>query len=214
MNDRLAGQTVLVLGGRHLGAAIADAAAAEGAKVHVASHRPGGLHIDLRDEATIAAEADELEPVDHVVNTAAAPHAAPVRELDRDKTVDAFAAKVIGPLLLAKHFTIRRSLLLFSGQVGWRPARGSVVTGVTNGAAAFAARHLAAELAPVRVNALSPGIIDSGVWDGKPDVLANAAKRTLVGRTGTVADVTDTVLWMLQAEFLTGETIHLEGGRP
>nr|WP_200863013.1 SDR family oxidoreductase [Amycolatopsis orientalis] len=89
---------------------------------------------------------------------------------------------------------------------------------MTNGAAAFAAQHLAAELAPVRVNALSPGIIDSGVWDrkgdAKPDFLANAAKRTLVGRTGTVADVTDTVLWLLRAEFLTRETIHLEGGRP
>ncbi|MFD2467631.1 SDR family oxidoreductase [Amycolatopsis silviterrae] len=218
MNDRLTGQTVLVLGGRHLGTAIAAAATAEGAHVHVASHRPGGLRIDLRDESTIAAAAAELGPVDHVVNTAAMPHAAPIRELDRDQTVDAFTAKVIGPLLLAKHFTIRRSLLLFSGQVGWRPARGNVVTGVTNGAAAFAARHLAAELAPVRVNALSPGIIDSGVWDAKgeakPGFLATAAERTLVGRTGTVADITDAVLWLLQAEFLTGETVHLEGGRP
>ncbi|MFB9924582.1 SDR family oxidoreductase [Amycolatopsis halotolerans] len=218
MGNGLAGHTVLVLGGRHLGTAIADAATGEGAKVHVASHRPGGLHIDLRDESTIASAAAELGEVDHLVNTAAAPHAAPVRELDRDRTVDAFTAKVIGPLLLAKHFTIRRSLLLFSGQVGWRPARGSVVTGVTNGAASFAARHLAAELAPVRVNALSPGIIDSGAWDAKGDAkadfLANAAQRTLVGRTGAVADVTDAVLWMLQAEFLTGETIHLEGGRP
>jgi NAD(P)-dependent dehydrogenase (short-subunit alcohol dehydrogenase family) len=217
MGNRLAGQSVLVLGGRHLGTAIAAAATAEGARVHVASHRPGGLHIDLRDEATIAAAAAELGAVDHLVNTAAAPHAVPVRQLDRDKTVDAFTAKVIGPLLLAKHFTIRRSLLLFSGQVGWRPARGSVVTGVTNGAAAFAARHLAAELAPVRVNALSPGIIDSGAWDAKgeakPDFLATAARRTLVGRTGTVADVTDAVLWLLQAEFATGETVHLEGGR-
>ncbi|HEY3502093.1 MAG TPA: SDR family oxidoreductase [Actinocatenispora sp.] len=217
MGNGLAGQSVLVLGGRHLGAAIAAAATAEGARVHVASHRSGELRIDLRDEATIAAAAAELGAVDHVVNTAAAPHAVPVRELDRDKTVDAFTAKVIGPLLLAKHFTIRRSLLLFSGQVGWRPAPGSVVTGVTNGAAAFAARHLAAELAPVRVNALSPGIIDSGAWDGKgdakPDFLAAAAQRTLVGRTGTVTDVTDAVLWLLQAELLTGETIHLEGGR-
>ncbi|WP_200863012.1 hypothetical protein [Amycolatopsis orientalis] len=85
MGNGLAGQTVLVLGGRHLGTAIADAATAEGAKVHVASHRPGGLHIDLRDEATIAAAAAELGPVDHLVNTAAAPHAAPVRELDRER---------------------------------------------------------------------------------------------------------------------------------
>src|SRR5207245_2379376 len=131
MGNRLAGQSVLVLGGRHLGKAIAAAATAEGARVHVASHRPGGLHIDLRDEATIAAAA--------------------------------------------------------------------------------------AELGPVRVNTLSPGIIDSGAWDAKGDAkadfLATAAQRTLIGRTGTVVDVTDAVLWLLQAEFLTGETVHIEGGR-
>ncbi|QRP51001.1 SDR family oxidoreductase [Amycolatopsis sp. FDAARGOS 1241] len=70
---------------------------------------------------------------------------------------------------------------------------------------------------PVRGNALSPGIIDSGAWDAKgeakPDLLATAAQRTLVGRTGTVAEVTDAVLWLLQAEFFTGETVHREGGR-
>nr|WP_243876610.1 SDR family oxidoreductase [Streptomyces sp. 846.5] len=46
--------------------------------------------------------------------------------------------------------------------VGWRPGPGSLVKGVTNGAVEYAARHLAADLAPVRVNAVSPGVVDSG----------------------------------------------------
>jgi NAD(P)-dependent dehydrogenase (short-subunit alcohol dehydrogenase family) len=222
MTDRLYDQTILVIGGaRNLGAAIARAAAAEGAAVSVASHADESAEtvtLDLRHEASIAAAAEWLGPVDHIINTAAIPHAVPIRDLDRDRTIDAFTAKVIAPLLVAKHFTIRKSLLLFSGQVGWRPARGNVVTGITNGAAAFAARHLAAELAPVRVNAISPGIIDSGAWDAKgPDkegFLNAAAAKTLVSPTGTVGDITDAVLWILTADFLTGETVHLEGGKP
>jgi NAD(P)-dependent dehydrogenase (short-subunit alcohol dehydrogenase family) len=222
MTDRLYAQTILVIGGaRNLGAAIARAAADEGATVNVASHADESAQtvtLDLRNEASIASAAARLGAVDHIINTAAIPHAAPIRDLDRDQTIDAFTAKVIGPLLVAKHFAIRKSLLLFSGQVGWRPSRGNIVTGITNGAAGFAARHLAAELAPVRVNAISPGIIDSGAWDAKgPDrdgFLTAAAAKTLVSRTGTVRDITDAVLWILTADFLTGETIHLEGGKP
>ena len=94
---------------------------------------------------------------------------------------------MIGPLLVAKHFEIRHSLTLFAGVVGWRPGAGSIVKGITNGAVDFAARHLAANLAPVRVNAIAPGIVDSGAWDGKgeakPAFLTGAAEQTLVGRS-------------------------------
>lgn len=221
MSKNLQGQSVLVIGGKHrIGAGIAAAARSAGATVHVASHEPdaGQIHLDLRDEESIASAAKHLGAVDHIVSTASLPHGVAIADLDRQKTIDAFAAKVIGPMLVAKHFTITQSFVLFSGQVGWRPARGSVVTGVTNGAAASVALHLAAELAPVRVNAISPGIVDSGAWDAKgvakSQFLQAAADRTLVGHTGELGDVVDTVMWLLSAGFVTGETIHVEGGRP
>ena len=221
MTGILANQTVFIAGGTHrLGAAIASAAAAEGAMVSVSSHAPQDdsvIRLDLRDESSIAAAAEQVGAVDHVVSTAGMTHSAPIGEMDLAKTRDAIAAKITGPLLLAKHFDIRRSLTLFSGQVAWRPGSATYVTGITNGAVTFAARHLAAELAPVRVNAISPGIIDSGLWDSrgaqKSEFLATAAARTLVGRTGSAQDVVDAVLWMMTAEFLTGETIRLEGGK-
>ncbi|WP_249026775.1 SDR family oxidoreductase, partial [Amycolatopsis pretoriensis] len=57
------------------------------------------------------------------------------------------------------------AIALFSGVAAWRPARERVVMATTNGAVAFLAEALAVELAPIRVNAVSPGIVDSGAWD-------------------------------------------------
>ncbi|NNC12550.1 SDR family oxidoreductase [Planctomonas sp. JC2975] len=221
MTGRFSDQTVLVVGGtQRLGAAIAEAVASEGSRVTVSSHAPQTdtvLRIDLRDEESVAHAATLLGPVDHVVSTASMTYSASIGDLELSRLQDAIAAKVTGPLLLAKHMRIRRSLTLFSGQAAWRPGSGTYATGITNGAVAFAAQHLAAELAPVRVNAISPGIVDSGLWDGrgaqKADFLATAASRTLVGTTGTIQDVVDAVLWILSAGFLTGETVHLDGGR-
>jgi NAD(P)-dependent dehydrogenase (short-subunit alcohol dehydrogenase family) len=221
MTERLANSTVLVVGGaQRLGAAIAAAAHAEGAHVTASSHAPRDetmLRIDLLDEASVAAAAEQVGPIDHVISTASMTYSAPIGDMELTRVQEAIAAKLTGPLLLAKHFQIRKSLTLFSGQVAWRPGSGTYTTGITNGAVAFAAQHLAAELAPVRVNAISPGIIDSGLWDGrgaeKAEFLSAAASRTLVRRTGTVGDIVDAVLWLLSAPFVTGETLRVDGGR-
>lgn len=234
--SELAGQRVLVVGGsRFIGAALAERAATLGAEViigardldraaEVAAALPGGpggaVHLDVVDEGTIADAAAALGSVDHVIVTAAAHHDVPVAELERSKVSAAFEAKVIGPLMLAKHFapSMRAggSFLLFSGVVGWRPGPGSTVKGITNGAVAYAAAHLAANLAPLRVNAIAPGIVDSGAWDEKVDkaaFLSGAAGRTLVGRHGELADIADAAMWLLTAGYITGEVIHVDGGR-
>src|SRR5690606_27453913 len=108
-------------------------------------------------------------------------------------------------------------ILLFSGVAAWNPTPGYTVMGVTNAAVAALATHLARELAPVRVNAISPGIVDSGTWDAmgepaKATFLAGAAAGTLVGRAGVTADVVDAALWLMTAGYVSGETIHVEGG--
>jgi NAD(P)-dependent dehydrogenase (short-subunit alcohol dehydrogenase family) len=218
----LSGQRLLVIGGgRGIGAAIAERARQEGMDVMVGARDPrtieDAVRLDLTDEATIAAAAAQLGAVDHVVNLGSLPHDAPIADLDRDRIVAAFEAKVIGPILVAKHFEIRRSMTLFAGVVGWRPGPGSIVKGITNGAVDFAARHLAANLAPVRVNAIAPGIIDSGAWDGKgeakPAFLTGAAGQTLVGRHGELDDVVDAAIWLIRSGYVDGQTIHVDGGR-
>jgi NAD(P)-dependent dehydrogenase (short-subunit alcohol dehydrogenase family) len=227
-------ERILVIGGaRALGAAIARRAVKEGYDVVIGARDLAAgealaselgataVRIDLQDETTIAAAAGELaDGLDHIVTTGSAPHDVRAAELDHDKLITAFTAKVIGPMLVAKHFApILRptgSIILFSGVVGWRPGPGSLVKGTTNGAVEYLARHLAADLAPIRVNAVSPGVIDSGAWDRLGDkkaaLLSKSAAATMIGRHGTPTDITDAVLWLLQAPFITAETLHLEGG--
>jgi NAD(P)-dependent dehydrogenase (short-subunit alcohol dehydrogenase family) len=227
-------ERILVIGGaRALGAAIARRAVKDGYDVVIGARDlvagealatelgATAVRIDLQDETTMAAAAGVLaDGIDHIVTTGSAPHDVRAVELDHDKLITAFTAKVIGPMLIAKHFApILRptgSIVLFSGVVGWRPGAGSLVKGTTNGAVEYLACHLAADLAPIRVNAISPGVIDSGAWDRLGDkkaaLLTKSAAGTLVGRYGEPDDITDAVMWLLQAGFITAETIHLQGG--
>ncbi|MEU3521264.1 SDR family oxidoreductase [Streptomyces sp. NPDC006654] len=227
-------ERILVIGGaRALGAAVARRAARDGYDVIVGARDltaadalageigATAVRVDLQDESTLAAAAHRLrDGVDHIVTTGSAPHDVRAVDLDRDRLLAAFTAKVVGPMLVAKHFApILRptgSMVLFSGVVGWRPGPGSLVKGVTNGAVEFAARHLAADLAPVRVNALSPGVVDSGAWDRLGDkktaLLSRSAEATFVKRHGASEDVVEAVMWLLRAGFVSGETIHIEGG--
>lgn len=235
MSTDLTGQKVFVIGGsKFLGEAVARAAAAAGARVaigarnleaaqSVASSLPdaSAVRIDVTDEESIAAAASELGSIDHIVITASSHHNVPVAELEKTKIVSAFDAKVFGPMLVAKHCAPSMpqsgSILLFSGVAAWNPGAPYTVMGVSNGAVAFLAQHLAKELAPVRVNAISPGIIDSGTYDGmgaeaKQQMMDDVAASTLAGRAGTPQDIADAALWLLGAGFVSGETIHVEGG--
>lgn len=203
MRQNLAGKRILVVGGtRGIGAGIARRTAEAGAHVVVASRSGGsGEHvaatrIDVTDEATIAAAAEALGGFDHVVSTASTHHDVPVPEVDRTRVHEALGAKVVGPLLLAKHFAPPMpdggSFLFFSGIVGWRPRPGTVVKGTVNAALGALVTHVAVELAPLRVNAVAPGL--------------------LAGRAGSLDDVVDASLWLLGAGWVTGETIHVDGG--
>lgn len=231
----LTGRRVFVMGGAcAIGLAVAQAAAAAGATAIIgardldkartaATGIPGAkaVQIDVTDEASVIAALDEVAVVDHIMVTASAHHNVPVTELERDKMIRAFDAKVIGPLLLARQAASRLpgdgSIVPFSGVAAWNPSPGYAIMGITNGAVSLAVRHLAKELAPIRVNPISPGIIDSGSWDGmgeqaKREFLDGAAQGALVGRTGVNTDIADAVLCLLSAGFVSGETIHVEGG--
>jgi NAD(P)-dependent dehydrogenase (short-subunit alcohol dehydrogenase family) len=233
--ETLAGKRILIVGGaRAIGAELARRAAAVDAVVIVGARdgaeaagfaqtlpRGRAVRIDVLDEATIAAAAQQIGEIDHVVSLASAHHDVPVVDLDRDKAVAAFGTKVFGPLLLAKHFAPRvgadGSFLFFAGIVGWKPKPGTAVKGIANGALGFVASHLSVELAPIRVNVISPGIVDSGTWDGlgderKDQLLARATQGSLVARHGHLSDIADATLWLLGAGYVTGEVVHVEGG--
>ncbi|WP_458690776.1 SDR family oxidoreductase [Nocardia tengchongensis] len=208
-------KTMVIVGaGSGIGRRIAEDATAQGAHV-ISAGRP---ELDLTDEDTVRALAERVGELDYLVSLAADHANGPITELDRDAVHRAFDAKVIGPILLAKHFAPRfragGAMLLFSGVAAWRPAPGRAVMATTNAAAATLAEALAVELAPLRVNAISPGIVDSGVWDGpgKEAFFRSVADRNPARRVGTAADISAAALLALTNPFLTGTTLHVDGG--
>jgi NAD(P)-dependent dehydrogenase (short-subunit alcohol dehydrogenase family) len=179
--------------------------------------------VDLTDDVSIAALGERLAAVDHVISTASARARGRIADLDRDAIRLSFDTKVIGPLMLAKHLAPRMnpggSFVLFSGVAAAKIAVGTMGVAITNAAADTLVRSLALELAPIRVNAISPGVIDTGAWDdfgqqGKAGYFAMISSRNPARRIGTVADIAQGVMFALTSTFLTGQTLHIDGGEP
>jgi NAD(P)-dependent dehydrogenase (short-subunit alcohol dehydrogenase family) len=236
MGASLLDRTVLVVGrGGGIARAIAQAARDAGASVVAAGRNQAALesaydglgitdeYVDLTDEASIDALGLRLGTVDHVVSTASARARGRVADLDREAVRLAFDTKVIGPIMLAKYLASRMpqdgSFVLFSGCTAVKPVIGTLVVAATNGAVDTVIRSLALELAPIRVNAVSPGVIDTGAWDAlgeqaKAEYFTDTSERNPARRIGTVDDVADAVLFALTSTFLTGVTLGIDGGQP
>jgi NAD(P)-dependent dehydrogenase (short-subunit alcohol dehydrogenase family) len=235
MATSLQDRTVVVIGrSSGIARAITDSAAAAGAQIIVAGRDSEALaeaydgkvraeRVDVTDDASIAAFAERLGPIDHFVTTASARARGLIGELDRAEVLNSMNTKVIGPLMLAKHLAPQiaedGSFTLFSGVAAFKPAVGYLGVAITNGAADFLARCLALELAPIRVNAISPGVIDTGIWDslgeqGKQDYFEHFRTHNPARRIGTVQDIADSVLFAMTNPFLTGVTLRVDGGEP
>jgi NAD(P)-dependent dehydrogenase (short-subunit alcohol dehydrogenase family) len=226
-------KTVLVIGrGSGIARGIADAVRADGANVIVAGRRPEGLaeaygpevrveFVDLTDDASIDDLAKRVGRVDHVVSTASARARGAISDLDRDAVRRSFDTKVIGPLMLARAFQHQinegGSLLIFSGVAAFKIEPATLAVAITNGAADTLTRSLAVALAPIRVNAISPGVIDTGAWDAlgearKAELFAETAARNPARSIGRAEDVAAAALLALTNPFMTGATLHVDGG--
>jgi NAD(P)-dependent dehydrogenase (short-subunit alcohol dehydrogenase family) len=181
------------------------------------------LQADVADEAQVAALFERSGPLDHIVSTAADIAGAYrlLPELPLEAVRRVIDSKLIGPLLLAKHGAARLrpggSITFTSGIAAYRPAaRGSAVAAI-NGALASLAYALAVELAPTRVNVVSPGWVDSPIWqhvagDAAPATLAAMAERLPVGRVGRPRDIAEGLRFAMRNGFMTGTVLHLDGG--
>ncbi|BAX94512.1 SDR family oxidoreductase [Mycobacterium shigaense] len=236
MGNTLQDKTVLVVGrGSGIARAVALLAHAEGAHVIAAGRDRGKLAdaysetgidaevVDLTDDASIAALVERTGAVDHLVSTASARARGNLADLDRSNLQLSFDTKVIGPTMLAKAYVAQvnpgGSFVLFAGVHAFKHNVGYLGVGITNGAVDFLARWLAVELAPIRVNAISPGVIDTGAWDalgmdGKRDYFRHVAAGNPVGRIGTPDDVAGAVLFAMTNTFMTGMTLKVDGGEP
>ena len=236
MGSALRDKSVVVIGrGSGIARAVALLAQSEGARVIVAGRDQAKLAsayggsdiaaevVDITDDDSIAALADQVGAVDHVVSTASARARGKLADLQRNSLRQSFDTKVIGPTMLAKCFAPQinpgGSFVLFSGVHAFKHDVGYLGVGITNGAVDFLTRWLAVELAPIRVNAISPGVIDTGAWDalgedGKRDYFKHIAAGNPARRIGTVDDVAIGVLFAMINTFITGMTLKIDGGEP
>ena len=176
---------------------------------------------DVTSEEDVERLFEETGSFDHLVSTVADLAYQSVREFDIEAARRSVDSKLISSLLLAKHGCNHAasggSLTFVSGIAAYRPMpRGAMVAAV-NGALASLAYALALELAPLRVNVVSPGWVDTPIWDmvagdKKHDVQAQMAGRLPVGRIGRPEDIAQAVLSVMTNGYMSGTVVHVDGG--
>lgn len=193
--------------------------------------RISGIACDLSGADTIEANLEQLfksaeqaAPVDHVVLTAADNiSATALSEFQPAQAQAAIQFRMIAQLVVAKvaarHLPATRasSLTLTGGSLSERPAKGYAMMSFFAGGIQAVARALAVEMAPVRVNVVRPGIVDTGLWDGlgaeiKKRMLEAAEATVPTGRVGQVEDVAEAYLWLMKDGNASGSVAGTDGG--
>jgi NAD(P)-dependent dehydrogenase (short-subunit alcohol dehydrogenase family) len=228
-------QSVLIVGGSSgIGEATAMAFTGLGAKVVIASRDQQKLDaaaarigkgvtsavLDTADEAAVESFFAKSPAFDHVVVSAAQTPTGPVRELALKDAYAAMNSKFWGAYRIARAARINEgggSLTFVSGFLSVRPSKTSVLQGAINAALESLARGLALELAPVRVNAVSPGLIATPLWsklgeDARQNMFESAAARLPARRVGQPEDIANAVVYLAGTPFATGSTVIVDGG--
>jgi NAD(P)-dependent dehydrogenase (short-subunit alcohol dehydrogenase family) len=223
-------QHVAVLGGTSgIGLATAMAAAEQGAHVTVVSRNidkalaalpagTAGRSVDLSDPRAVTALFDDLGEIDHLVYTAGEPLALmPLDVLDVGAAREFFTLRYFGALSAVRAARVRESITLTTGVAKDRPGPGWAVAASICGAIEALTKALAVELAPVRVNAVSPGVVRTPLWSGmieddRERMYRETAARIPAGRVGEVTDIAEVYLFCMTQDFATGTVITVDGG--
>jgi len=234
MSLSLQGSRVLVFGGSSgIGLATATAAAAAGAKVTLASRSSdkvnaavaqigkgaSGVPLDTTNDAALEAFFAEQPEWDHIVVSVAAGRSAGLHDLSLQDAYGNMNAKFWTAYKTAKHarITPEGSLTLVSGYLSQRPNKDALLQGCINAALESLGRGLALALSPVRVNTVSPGLIDTPIRaampaDKKKAMLDHAAATLPARRVGQAEDIADAILMLMTNPFTTGSTLFVDGG--
>ena len=232
---RLAGQALVVIGGSSgIGLETARRAREEGAEVIITARDPDRLHrAGLELGASIAAfDATDFDrlgrffgalraPVDHVLVTGPGPNYASLAELDLEAARRDIEARLLLPLQVAGNAATKvregGSLLFTGGTGGRRPARGLALLPALTAALPALTKSLALELAPVRVNLIAAGFVDTplaSILNGKPDPRREQLAATLpIRRVVGPADIAALAVHLMTNTAVTGATFDIDGGQ-
>ncbi len=226
------GTKALVFGGTSgIGLAAAKQLAEEGAEVIAISRNPDragdvpeGITLkqcNVLDRDSLTALFEDCAPFDILISSATGGDRAigPFMEMDMDGFQGSFA-KLWGYANVvrfgAEHLPEDGAIVLVSGSPARTHNTGMVALGAVGGGVEQLARYIAAEIAPKRINVVSPGIIDTPMspleGEERVNYYANATKDMLIPRAGTSEEVAQAIVFAVTNDFVTGTTIDVDGG--
>lgn len=225
-----AAKTALVLGGTQgIGKEMVKFLAARGEKVVLtgrtnesatrAASEIGmgttGIGLDLSEPRCIAAALSTVGSVDHLVISAIERDSNTIKSYDIEKALRLITLKLVGYTevvhTLMDRFTADASIVLFGGLAMARPYPGSTTVSTVNGGVVGLVHSLATELAPIRVNAIHPGIIgDSPYWVDKDN--SRVLERTPLGRLVTMQEIVGAVAFLLDNHGINAINLPVDGG--
>jgi NAD(P)-dependent dehydrogenase (short-subunit alcohol dehydrogenase family) len=235
--NSLQNRRVVVLGGSSgIGLEVAKQAASQGASVVIASSsaervrnavesvggEAQGEALDVSDERAVATFFSKLGAFDHLAFTAG--DSLQLHDLaatDLPSARHAFELRYWAALAAVKygspHIRKEGSIVLTTGIAGQRPRKGWVIAASVCGTIEALTRALAVELAPIRVNAVCPGIVRTNLWQSMSEpererLFESVGKSLPVGRVGEAHDLAQTYLFLMQEGFSTGQTVVVDGG--
>ncbi|GAA4142469.1 SDR family oxidoreductase [Actinomadura keratinilytica] len=221
----------VILGGTSgIGLATAERLAAEGAEVIVTGRDPDRLAavkdrvtaaeaVDGTSEEDLAAFFGRVGEFDHLV-AAFSPGPVglgPIRDVAAADVRAAFEGKLFGYLAAVRHARVTGSITFVSAATARAAVPGTTVLAAVNGAIERIVSPLAAELSPVRVNAVAPGVIDTPWWSFLPEEqkqaqFEEAAGGLAVKRVGRPEDVAQAICHLIDATYVTGTILPVDGG--
>jgi NAD(P)-dependent dehydrogenase (short-subunit alcohol dehydrogenase family) len=229
-------RVVIVGGSSGIGLAVAEKVAAHGGEVVIVSSnaervqeamqsiggKTRGQAVDVTDEKAVENFFASLGAFDHLVFTAG--DSLQLHELaatDLRQARRAFELRYWSVLATVKYGSpqIRKggSIVLTTGVAGQRPQSGWVIAASVCGTIEALTRALAVELAPIRVNAVSPGVVRTSLWQNmnsaeREQLFKSVGKRLLVGRVGEAHEIAQAYMFLIKEEFVTGQTVVVDGG--
>lgn len=176
-----------------------------------------GIGFDLSDPASIAPALSDVGPVSYLVLSSIGRDNNEVAKYSYESALKLTTMKLVGYTetihSLLPNLSDESAVLLFGGRAKDRPYPGSTTVTTVNGGISSLINALVVQLAPIRFNAIHPGIVgDSPFWAGKPEALENVIARTPTRRLTTMADIVHAVAFLLENPAVNGVNLYVDGG--